>query len=105
METIETLRVIHFDRQRTILAVSDHRGDATRVAMPLRTILADALRLGTTGLLLSHNHLSGDPWPSRNDIAATHRLARAAQALGICVHDHLIFGDAGHVSFRAVGYL
>ncbi len=73
--------------------------------MPVRPIIADALRLGTTGLLLSHNHPSGDPSPSRNDIVATHQLARAAEALGIRVHDHLIFGSAHHISFRAVGYL
>lgn len=105
MGLTETLRVIHFNRQRTILAVTEHHGDATRVVMPVRPILADALWLGTTGLLLSHNHPSGDPKPSDDDIVATHQLQCAARALGICVHDHLIFGGAGHTSFRALGIL
>lgn len=105
MSAIEILRVIHFDCVKSILAVVEYPGVADRVIMPVRPIIADALRLGTSGLLLSHNHPSGDPTPSRNDVAATHQLASAAEALGIRVHDHLIFGAAHHVSFRAVGYL
>ena len=105
MGTIETLRVIHFDRQRTILAVTEHTGDASNVVLPLRTSIGDALRLGTIGLLLSHNHPSGDPTPSDSDIAATKRLQSAASALGIRVHDHLIFGGGVHLSFRAMGIL
>lgn len=99
------LRIIHFDRLRNVLAIAEYAGDATRVILPLRTVIGEALRLGTTGLLLSHNHPSGDPTPSRADIAATHRLARAAAALGIRVHDHLVIGNGQRVSFRAAGLL
>lgn len=105
MADVETLRVIHFDALKTILAVMDYPGDTARVIMPLRAIIGDALQLGTTGLLLSHNHPSGDPTPSRADIAATAMLCRAAAALGIRVHDHLVAGKGCHVSFRAAGFL
>ena len=105
MDPIETLRVIHFDASRTVLAITQYRGARTRVILPLRAIIADALTLGTVGLLLSHNHPSGDATPSRNDIAATRQLARAADALGIRLHDHIVSADGHSVSFRATGLL
>jgi DNA repair protein RadC len=105
VDAIETLRIIHFDQRRIVLAVAEYAGEATRVVLPLRTVIAEALRLGTTGLLLSHNHPSGDPTPSRADITATHRLSRVAEPLGIRVHDHLIEAVGSCVSFRALGLL
>jgi DNA repair protein RadC len=105
VHTVETLRIVHFNQQRVVLAITEHAGDVARVVIPLRTVIADALRLGTAGLLLSHNHPSGDPTPSRADIVATLLLARSAGALGICVHDHLIEGAGRHISFRALGLL
>lgn len=105
MSAIETLRVIHVDRTRTVLAIRCYAGFATHVVMPLRAIITDALHLGTTALLLSHNHPSGDATPSRADIIATHALAHTAGALGIVVHDHIIRGDGARTSFRAAGLL
>ena len=105
MCTIETLRVIHVDRNQRVLSIAEYPGDATRVVVPLRAIIADALRLGTSGLLLSHNHPSGDPTPSAADVSATRRLVRAARALDINVHDHLIDAGALCFSLRAAGLL
>jgi DNA repair protein RadC len=105
VDAIETLRVIHFDRRRTVLSVFEYAGEPTRVLMPLRAIIGDALSLGSAGLLLSHNHPSGDPTPSRQDVAATRQLAQAAQALGIRVHDHIVTGGQQSISFRALGLL
>jgi DNA repair protein RadC len=102
---IETLRVIHFDRDRRILSIAEYLGNATQIVMPLRPIIADALRLGSSGLLLSHNHPSGDPTPSRADIRATQQLMRAARALDICVHDHVIIGNKRRFSLRAAGLI
>jgi DNA repair protein RadC len=101
----ETLRIIHFDRRRRVLAIAEYAGKPTYVCLPVRTVIADALRLGTTGLLLSHNHPSGDPTPSRADIAATRVLARAADALGIRVHDHIVSGNGRSISFREADML
>jgi DNA repair protein RadC len=105
MTGTETLRIIHFDPLRRVLAVAEYAGEATRVVLPLRAVIGEALRLGTTGLLLSHNHPSGDPTPSAADIATTQKLMRAAEALGIRVHDHLVIGADRRVSFRAAGLL
>lgn len=105
MSFIEILRVIHIGRERRILNIVDYPGDAMRVVMPLRCIIGDALRLGTSGLLLSHNHPSGDPTPSRADISATRQLMRAAHALDIRVYDHLIIGGGRRFSLRAAGLI
>jgi len=52
-----------------------------------------------------HNHPSGDPKPSREDIEMTKEIQKAASALGIAIHDHLIIGRKGHASFRSLGLL
>ncbi|ODT23870.1 MAG: hypothetical protein ABS54_10200 [Hyphomicrobium sp. SCN 65-11] len=54
---------------------------------------------------LVHNHPSGDPKPSRDDIEMTREIKAAAGALGIGVHDHLVIGRKGHASFRSLGLL
>ncbi len=56
-------------------------------------------------LLLLHNHPSGDPKPSREDIEMTKEIQKAASALGIAIHDHLVIGRKGHASFRSLGLL
>jgi DNA repair protein RadC len=50
-----------------------------------------------------HNHPSGDPKPSRDDIEMTREIKAAAEALGIAIHDHLVIGRKGHASFRSLG--
>ena len=52
-----------------------------------------------------HNHPSGDPTPSKADIAMTREIAAAAKALHIAIHDHLVIGRGGHASFKALGLL
>ncbi len=105
MADVETLRVIHIDAAGGVIAVEDFPGNASAVALPLRRVIGDALRLDTRGLILSHNHPGGDPQPSAADRAATSLLARVAAALGIRVHDHLIRGGGRCVSFRQLGLL
>ena len=52
-----------------------------------------------------HNHPSGDPSPSRADIAMTKAIVEAGRHLGLAVHDHVVIGKTGHASFRALGLL
>ena len=54
---------------------------------------------------LLHNHPSGDPKPSPDDIEMTREIRKAAEALGIAIHDHLVIGRKGHASFRSLGLL
>jgi DNA repair protein RadC len=54
---------------------------------------------------LLHNHPSGDPKPSCDDIEMTKEIRKVAEALGISIHDHLVIGRKGHASFRSLGLL
>jgi DNA repair protein RadC len=80
-------------------------GTVSRVQLELRDVLHRALDADATAILIVHNHPSGDPSPSPDDIAATRALAQAADALGIALHDHLVIARSGTVSFRASGLL
>jgi DNA repair protein RadC len=57
------------------------------------------------GGVVVHNHPSGDPKPSRDDIEMTREICKAAEALGISIHDHLVIDRKGHASFRSLGLL
>jgi DNA repair protein RadC len=59
------------------------------------------LELHATAVILAHNHPSGEPAPSRDDIALTAEIARAAATIGVTVHDHIVVGKSRWLSFRA----
>lgn len=102
----EKLAVLHLDGGRDVLALDEQAVELRRsVAFPIRAIIVKALDLDTKSLIIAHNHPSGDPTPSRTDVAATRRLAETADALGIRLHDHLIFAGTECRSFRALGLL
>ena len=67
-----------------------------------REVLGPALREGAAHLVLLHNHPSGDPTPSTADIQMTKQVIDVAKPLGIAVHDHIIVGRNGHVSFKGL---
>ena len=93
----ESLWVAHVDDRRA--ACMSRATRATRAALhfPLRTIIADAAEHGSAGIVLAHNHPSGDARPSNSDCRATRRLATAAEALDCTVLDHLVFaGERVH---------
>jgi len=81
-----------------VVDVSDGGLDAT-LAMP-RDVFRQAVREGAMCVIVCHNHPSGDPEPSRDDIALTKRLDEAATLLGIRLLDHVVFGDGRHVSLK-----
>jgi DNA repair protein RadC len=105
-EAGETLAVAHLDAGRRLIelvVVPPERAD--HVDLPVRRIVEDALRLGAAGLVIAHNHPSGDAQPSWDDVEATRELADTATRLGIRVHDHLIFAGEETCSLRALGLL
>ncbi|MEZ5285525.1 MAG: DNA repair protein RadC [Vicinamibacterales bacterium] len=65
-----------------------------------REVFREALLASAAGLILFHNHPSGDPSPSPDDVAVTARLVQAGQTMGIPVADHIIIGDGQYYSFR-----
>ena len=68
-----------------------------------REVFKAALLNNANGIICLHNHPSGDPEPSRDDIEITHRLANAGNILGIKVLDHVIIGDDRYVSLKEQG--
>ena len=101
----ESLWVAHADEQARCLHVSCHRGDESGADFPIREIIADAASLGSSGMVLAHNHPSGDSRPSDSDCRATRRLATVAEALDCTLLDHLVFAGADCTSFRQLGLL
>jgi DNA repair protein RadC len=102
----EAIAVAHLDAGRRLIELVVIDPTATDAAdLPVRRIVEDALRLGARGLIIAHNHPSGDAQPSWDDIEATRELAETAARLGIRLHDHLIVAGAETSSLRALGLL
>jgi len=70
-----------------------------------REIYLMALKKNGVAIILLHNHPSGDPTPSREDIFTTRRIAKAGNLLGIPLKDHIIIGHDSYISLNAEGYL
>ena len=102
----EKLAVLHLDGEGRLISIDEWPvAAAEAVDLPVRDIIDAALRLGSAGLVLAHNHPSGDPQPSSADIDATRRLGQTAANLGIRLHDHLVFAGDACRSFRELGLL
>jgi len=102
----EQFRVLFLDRKNTVIADEEQAsGTVDHVPVYPREIVKRALELQASAIILVHNHPSGDPTPSAEDRTMTQKIADAADALGITLHDHLVIGKASEVSFRAKGYL
>jgi DNA repair protein RadC len=82
-----------------------YRGTLDRAVVEPREILKRALLSNAAGLILYHNHPSGDPSPSREDREFTRRLSAAAESVGLRLLDHVVVGLEGCVSFREAGLM
>ena len=102
---VEQLWVAHVDKACRCVHLARYPGSAGAAAMPLRDILLDAARHGSAGLVLAHNHPSGDASHSDSDRRATRRLAVVADAIDLPILDHLVFAGAECRSFRRLGLL
>ena len=102
----EHFRVLYLNNRNALIADEEQqRGTIDRVQLYPREVIKRALELGAAAVILVHNHPSGDPQPSRADVDMTREVAAAGAKLGVAVHDHLVIGRAGHVSFRSKGLL
>jgi DNA repair protein RadC len=103
---IEELRIAHVDDDRRLIALRIHPGGSEdHLHLPLKEIAREALVLRSHGILMAHNHPSGDPTPSRSDIDATRALSELTERLDIRLYDHLIFAPNGWSSLLALGLL
>ena len=102
----EQVRILFLDRNNMMIADEvQHQGTVDRTALYPREAMKRALELGATALILVHNHPSGDPTPTAEDIDMTEELVEAGRSIGVVVHDHRIIGRGGHASFKALGLL
>jgi DNA repair protein RadC len=102
----ERVAVIHLDPERRLLALTlEQTGANDEVEFPIGRILQNALRIGSHGIVVAHNHPSGDPKPSARDQAATRALATAAAGVDIRLYDHIIFAAGTSSSFLSLGLL
>ena len=100
-EPTEQFRVIFLDTRNRLLADEPQsRGTVNHTPVYPREVVKRALELHATALILVHNHPSGDPTPSPEDIAMTRAIAQAAQTLSVTLHDHIIVGNGRTFSFR-----
>ena len=103
---VEVFRVLFLDCSNRLLCDEEMgRGSVREAPVYPREIMRRALELGATGIILVHNHPSGDPSPSASDIALTAQIAAAGATMEVQVHDHLIIGRSGWLSFRQEGHL
>jgi len=103
---VERVRVLHLNA-RNMLLRDDHMGDGSidEAAIYTREVVKRAVAIGSASLILVHNHPSGSPEPSRQDIAVTRQIIDATRPIGVTVHDHIIIGTQGHSSMRALGLI
>lgn len=101
----ERAAVLYFDPKWRLLGRIDFTGSTANVTPPLRAIIAEALRLDATALVLAHTHPSGCTQPSAADLAYTRTLARVAAPLDLMVTDHLILAGGKVNSLREQGLM
>jgi len=81
------------------------QGSLSSAIVHPREVFKAAILNNAASIVLAHNHPSGDPEPSREDIETTHRLVNAGNILGINVLDHIIVGDGKYISLREHGMM
>ncbi len=102
----ERVRILYLNsKNRLIRDELISEGSVDQAAIYTREVIKRALELGSTAIILVHNHASGDSTPSRQDITTTKDIREAGKKLGIVVHDHIIIGKDGHTSFRSKGLI
>jgi DNA repair protein RadC len=103
---VERVRVLHLNAKNILIrdeVMSE--GSIDQATVHVREVIRRAIDLGSSGLILVHNHPSGDPAPSRADISLTRDIIDAGKRLNIVIHDHVIIASSGHSSMRALGLI
>jgi DNA repair protein RadC len=105
-EAQEIVLALHLDRRHNVRGHQEvARGGLDSAQVDMRVLFAGVLVAGTPALAIAHNHPSGDPTPSLDDIGLTRRVARAAELLGIEFVDHVVVASGGWTSLRQHGAL
>jgi DNA repair protein RadC len=111
MVTFKDFETEHFiclllnTKNEVLKSVDVSRGGLDGTVAGPRDVFRQAVRENASAVILCHNHPSGDPEPSREDVALTKRLVQSGDLLGIRVLDHVIFGDGRYVSLQERGLM
>ena len=102
---VEQARILHLDAKNGLIRDDVVAyGTVDRVSLAPRELVRQALDIGATGMILAHNHPSGDSTPSNCDMAVTRAIFAAAKLFDIRLLDHIIVSRSGFYSFRAKGH-
>jgi DNA repair protein RadC len=102
----EELRIIFLNTLNAVIADEVlQAGDIDSISIHPRNIIGRCIEIGAKGIILVHNHPSGDPTPSANDVYTTKRLRKTARMLDIDLVDHIIIGGDKYISFSILGLL
>lgn len=100
-EDQEILRLFCLNSKNKIITVKDlFKGGIASSLVDVRILLKEALRTSCASILIAHNHPSGDPQPSKEDIQITQRVAQSCRIMGINFLDHIVVGDEEYVSLK-----
>jgi DNA repair protein RadC len=100
----EELRVVLLDTRNGVLGMRTvYRGNVSAALVRIGELFRDAVRLHAARLILVHNHPSGDPTPSPDDLHMTAEAVAAGRLLDVAVLDHLVIGHGAFVSLRDRG--
>jgi DNA repair protein RadC len=100
----EALRVILMDTRNQVLEIKEiYRGSVNTAQVRAADVFKQAVRRNATALIVVHNHPSGDPTPSPDDVAVTRELIKAGELIDVKVLDHIIIGRGRHVSMKERG--
>ena len=103
---VEELRVLFLNSRNFLIRDQVlFRGTVSSAPVYPREIVRRAIELNATALIIVHNHPSGDPWPSEDDVLMTRQIASAARTVDIILHDHIIMARSGCTSLRAIGMM
>lgn len=97
----EVLKVLLLNTRNEVLSIHDiYRGNVSAAIVRVAEMFRDAVREGCPNIILVHNHPSGDPSPSPEDVALTRQALDAGALLGVAVCDHIVIARSGFVSMR-----
>ena len=103
---VEEVRILFLNAKNMLLANEAlWQGSVDEASVHVREVIARAIALGATALIIVHNHPSGDPTPSSQDIRLTRDLVEAGRHMKVTVHDHVIVGAQGRTSMRSQGLI
>ena len=102
----EQFRILYLNRKNILIADElQQEGTIDHTPVYPREVIKRALELGASALILVHNHPSGDPTPSQDDIEMTKEIREAGKKLGVAIHDHVIVARGSYSSFKSLGLL